>query len=178
MENKELEKDVVDNTEVVNDQPVKEEDSKVEATKVETAPATKEKKAKKNKEEEKENWFLKVLKEEHKWETYLLGLSSCLAIGLGVLILTGGLQIKPGTPVLSDYTTLVGWVFTGFGVFGFLLFIIPIFKPTKKELKQLSLPSKKLFLGNIARVFIFITILALIFVLYESVISAILGKLV
>ncbi len=146
----------------------------------------KEKKVKKEKDpkknakgkKEEESWFIKVLKEEHKWETYLLGFISCVAIGIGALILTDVLVFKADTPVLSDYPHQVGWVFEIFGIIGFLLFIIPIFKPTTKEAKHLNLPTRTLFLTNVSRVFIFLTIMACIFMLYESVISAILGKFI
>lgn len=139
-------------------------------------PTPKIEKKKKEKKKEEESWFLKVLKEEHKWETYLLGFISCVAMGVGALILTDVVVFDPGTPVLSDYPTQVGWTFSIFGIVGFLLFIIPIFKPTKKEIVHLKLPTKNLFLGNVTRVFLFLTIMALVFMLYESVISAIVGK--
>lgn len=136
------------------------------------------KKAKKKKQTEEDSWFIKIFKEEHKWETYLLGFISCVAIGIGALILTDVLVFKADTPVLSDYPDVVGWVFEIFGIIGLLLFIIPIFRPTKKEIVHLTYPTKKLFLANVFRVFVFITFMALIFLLFESVISAILGKIV
>lgn len=135
----------------------------------------KSEKKKKEKNKEPESWFIKVLKEEHKWETYLLGFISCFAIGIGALILSGALVFKSGTPVFSEYSNIVGWVFVTFGSLGFLLFIIPIFRPTRKELKHLSLPSKGLFLGNVVRVFLFLIIMASIFLLYDAVISAVRG---
>ncbi len=158
----------------INEEVVQEEVQSVTTSK----PAEKvEKKKKSPKKKEEDSWFIKVLKEEHKWETYLLGFISCVAMGIGALILTDVLVFKPGTPVLSDYPTQIGWIFEIFGIIGFLLFIIPIFKPTKKEIVHLHLPSKKIFGGNVTRVFLFLTIMALVFMLYESVISAILGKL-
>ncbi len=142
----------------------------------ETVKVTKKEKKNKSKDEP-QSWFMKVLKEEHKWETYLLGFVSCFAMGLGALILSGVLVFKDGTVLFSDYANVVGWVFVVFGLVGFLLFIIPIFKPTRKEIKHLSLPSKNLFLGNVVRVFIFLIIMASVFMLYDAVISAIKGAL-
>ncbi|MFI3329689.1 MAG: hypothetical protein R3Y05_04255 [bacterium] len=159
----------------INEEVVKEEVEAVTTSK----PVEKVEKKKKNtdKKKEEESWFVKILKEEHKWETYLLGFISCVAMGIGTLFLTDALTFKAGTPILSEYPYHVGWVFVVFGVIGFLLFIIPIFKPTKKEIVHLNYPTKKLFGGNVTRVFLFLTIMALIFMLYESVISAILGKI-
>ncbi len=136
-----------------------------------------EAKNKKNKNDKEEvNWFVKVLKEEYKWETYLLGVISCFAIGVGALFLSNAIEFKYGW--LYEYQTLIGWFFEIVGIFGFLLFIIPIFKPTKSEIKMLTLPTKNSFITNVIRVFTFIIILALILVLFESVLSAILGKIV
>ncbi|MFI3252086.1 MAG: hypothetical protein R3Y60_02980 [bacterium] len=155
------------NEEVTNEEVVNEE--------VTTTKAVEPKKNNKKKKDEPENWFIKVLKEEHKWETYLLGFISCVAMGIGALVLSDVLVFKDNTPVLGEYSTVVGWVFVAFGLIGFLLFIIPIFKPTKKEIKHLSLPSKGVFGGNVARVFIFLIFMASVFLLYDAVISAVLG---
>ncbi len=158
--------EVVEETkETVNDSPKTEEKPK------------EKKKPKDNKSPEVESWFIKVLKEEHKWETYLLGFISCFAMGIGALILSGVLVFKDGAPVFSTYADAIGWIFVAFGLLGFILFIIPIFRPTRKELKHLSLPSKNLFLGNVTRVFLFLIIMVSVFLLYDSVISAVRGVL-
>lgn len=144
----------------------------------EKAEKKKEKKEKKSKKtKEQDSWFMKILKEEHKWETYLLGFISCFAMGVGALILSGEVKFDDNTPVFADYAVLAGWLFVGFGMLGFLLFIIPIFKPTRKEIKHLSYPNRSLFGANICRVFTFLIIMALVFLLYEAVLSAVKGIL-
>ncbi len=129
------------------------------------------------KEEEKESLILKYLKEEHKWETYLLGFLSCLSIALGALILTDVLVVNANTWIIGDYPDVFGWVIEVIGIIGLILFIVPIFKPSAKEIKELTPPTRQLFFGNVVRVFLFITILALVFMLYEAFISAVLGKI-
>ena len=79
------------------------------------------------------------------------------------------------TPLIGNYPKLFAWIITIVGAIGLILFAIPLFKPAVPELKKLSWPTWRVFLANSTRVFIFIIVLAGVFLLYEAFISAFLG---
>lgn len=118
---------------------------------------------------------VEILTTEYKWETYLLGFLSVVAITLGLLIFSNVLTVSETTPLIGNYPKLFAWIITIVGAIGLILFAIPLFKPAVPELKKLSWPTWRVFVANSTRVFIFIIILAGVFLLYEAFISAFLG---
>lgn len=128
----------------------------------------------KNKEVQKSK-VVEILTTEYKWETYLLGFLSTVAIALGLLIFANVLTVSENTPLIGNYPKLFAWIITIVGAIGLILFAIPLFKPAVPELKKLSWPTWRVFLANSTRVFIFIIVLAGVFLLYEAFISAFLG---
>ena len=129
----------------------------------------------KNSNEIKPSKIKEILTTEYKWETYLLGVLSVFAIALGLLIFTGVLTVNESTPVIGGNGVLFAWIITIVGAVGFVLFAIPLFKPAVPELKKLTFPTFKVFVANATRVFIFMIVLALIFLLYDAFITAFLG---
>ena len=129
----------------------------------------------KNSNEIKPSKIKEILTTEYKWETYLLGVLSLVAIALGLLIFTEVLTVNEGTPVIGNYPTLFAWIITIVGATGFILFAIPLFKPAVPELRKLTFPTFRVFVANATRVFIFIIVIALMFLLYESFVGALLG---
>lgn len=127
--------------------------------------------------EAKPSKIREILSTEYKWETYLLGFLSIVAIALGLLIFTKVLTVNDNTPIIGNYPNLFAWIITIVGAIGLILFAIPIFKPAVPELKKLSWPTWRQFLADTTRVFIFIILFALLFMLYESFISAFLAKI-
>ena len=119
--------------------------------------------------------IVEILTTEYKWETYLLGFLSTVAIALGLLIFANVLTVSESTPLIGNYPKLFAWIITIVGAIGLVLFAIPLFKPAVPELKKLSWPTWRVFLANSTRVFIFIILLAGVFLLYETFISAFLG---
>ena len=128
----------------------------------------------KNKELQKSK-VVEILTTEYKWETYLLGFLSVVAITLGLLIFSNVLTVSETTPLIGNYPKLFAWIITIVGAIGLILFAIPLFKPAVPELKKLSWPTWRVFVANSTRVFIFIIVLAGVFLLYEAFISAFLG---
>ena len=128
----------------------------------------------KNKEVQKSK-VVEILTTEYKWETYLLGFLSVVAIALGLLIFANVLTVSESTPLIGNYPKLFAWIITIVGAIGLILFAIPLFKPAVPELKKLTWPTWRVFLANSTRVFIFIIVLAGVFLLYEAFISAFLG---
>ena len=118
---------------------------------------------------------VEILTTEYKWETYLLGFLSVVAIALGLLIFANVLTVSETTPLIGNYPKLFAWIITIVGAIGLILFAIPLFKPAGPELKKLTWPTWRVFVANSTRVFIFIIVLAGVFLLYEAFISAFLG---
>ena len=118
---------------------------------------------------------VEILTTEYKWETYLLGFLSTVAIALGLLIFADVLTVSETTPLIGNYPNLFAWIITIVGAIGLILFAIPLFKPAAPELKKLTWPTWRVFVANSTRVFIFIIVLAGVFLLYEAFISAFLG---
>ena len=131
----------------------------------------------KNVKEVKQSKIKEILSTEYKWETYLLGFLSLVAIALGLLIFSKILTVNEGTAVIGRYPKLFAWVITIVGGVGFILFAIPLFKPAIPEMKKLSFPTKKVFLANTVRVFIFIIVIAGLFMLFEAFFLALFEKL-
>ena len=131
----------------------------------------------KDSNEIKKSKIAEILTTEYKWETYLLGFLSLVAIAIGLLIFYQILTVNPNTPLIGSSPKLFAWVITVVGAVGLILFAIPLFKPAIPELKKLSFPTFRVFVANATRVFIFIIVVALIFLLYEAFISAFLAKI-
>ena len=127
--------------------------------------------------EVKQSKLMEIISKEYKWETYLLGFLSIVAIALGLLIFADVLTVNADTPVIGNIPNLFAWIITIVGVIGLILFAIPIFKPAVPELKKLSWPTWRVFVANTTRVFIFLIVMSLMFLLFESFISAGLSKL-
>ena len=130
---------------------------------------------KEKKQELQKSKVVEILTTEYKWETYLLGFLSTVAIALGLLIFANVLTVSENTPLIGNYPKLFAWIITIVGAIGLILFAIPLFKPAVPELKKLSWPTWRVFVANSTRVFIFIIVLAGVFLLYEAFISAFLG---
>lgn len=129
----------------------------------------------KNVKEVKQSKIKEILTTEYKWETYLLGFLSLVALALGLLIFSKIITVNEGTPIIGNYPKLFAWIITVVGSIGFILFAIPLFKPAMPELKKLSFPSTRVFLANATRVFIFILVIAGFFMLFEAFIGSFFG---
>lgn len=127
----------------------------------------------KNKSAEKKSRIWEILAKDYKWESYLFFAVSLLVLTLGILILTGVLTIKESFPVIGKYPKVFSWIMVGFSSFGLLYSLFPFFKPAWPEIKKVSWPSRKTFLGDSIRVFMFLIIFALLFVLYDFFITEI-----
>ncbi len=159
-------------TEEVQEQEVVEETSEKE--KIEEKVTTQIKK-KRDKEENKPSRILEYLKTEHKWENYLFLVISLVVLMLGVLILTGVLVVREDFPLIGKNATVYGWVLVVVAGLGTLYALFPFYKPCFPEFKKITWLKGMKLLGDIVRVFLFITIFTLLFLLYDSFISQILG---
>ncbi len=132
-------------------------------------------KKKRAKEDNKPSRILEYLKTEHKWENYVFLTVSVIVLMLGVLILTGVLVVKNDFPVIGQNATAYGWVLVVVATLGTLYALFPFYKPCFPEFKKISWLKGMKLVGDIVRVFLFIIIFTLLFLLYDSFISQILG---
>lgn len=127
--------------------------------------------AKQQLEKPKTSKVLEILKKEYPFERVLLGVLGALVIILGVyLIEEEVLEIR-----LTDW-----WIFNTatkrlifsivviiVGAVSFFMAIWPFFVPSFAEMKKVSWPNKTTIMNHSARVFGFILILSLFFVLVD-----------
>ncbi len=125
------------------------------------------------KKEEKVSKVLKILKTEYPFEGLLLGVLGALVMVLGIYILEGDvLRIT-----MTDF-----WLFntpTKINIFSVVVIIIgaaalivalaPFFIPGLSEMRRVSWPNKKTMGNHTARVFGFVIILGIMFVLYDLI---------
>lgn len=141
-----------------------------------------EKKIKKQIEKNKEKFegrsrILEYLRTEHKWENYLFVVVSLVTLLLGALMLSGGLVVKDNFPVIGKYPDAFAWTLVIISGIGVIYAIFPFFKPALPEFKKISWLSGMKFVGNAIRVFLFLIIFALLFLLYDSFITQILARI-
>lgn len=120
------------------------------------------------------NRIAEYLKTEHKWENYLFVVVSIITLLLGGLMLSGSLVVKDNFPLLGDYPDVFAWALVIIGAVGTIYALYPFYKPAFPEFKKISWLSMPKFLGNIIRVFLFLIIFTLLFLLYDSFITEIL----
>ena len=122
-------------------------------------------------EEVKKNKVLEILRKEYPFEKIMLG-----ALGLIVLIL--GIYLVQGEVLEIKYTDL--WIFnsplkiTIFSIFvivigtvSFLLAVWPFFVPSISEMKKVSWPNKETIMNHSTRVFGFIILIGLFFLVID-----------
>lgn len=124
----------------------------------------------------KKSRIMEYIKSTHKWENYLFLALSVLVLLLGCLILTGALVIKKDIPLIGSNPTVFAWVLVSLAILFTIYALFPFYKPALPELKKISwLPFRK-FVGNAFRVLLFLTIFALLFLLYDAFITQILAR--
>ena len=110
---------------------------------------------------------MSVLSKEYKYENLILAFLAVFAIVLGALIVNGTLVIGKDYFLIGSYPKVFAWVLIGLGAISLLLVVLPFYKPSFDEAKHIKGLKKSEFLVNIARVLIFIFILAGFFFLCD-----------
>lgn len=121
--------------------------------------------------EDKESRVLKVLSTEYKWENALFIFLSIVVLLLGILILDGTLTVRENFFLIGSIPKPFAITLIVVASLGFVYGLYPIYKPSFPEFKKITWPTGNLFLRNTIRTFIFIIILALMFLLYDTVIT-------
>lgn len=132
--------------------------------------AIKEKKEQKSK-------LVEILTKEYRWENYLFGAISILVLALGLLIVTGALTINANAWLIGGFPIVFGWILITLGAVTVLYAIFPFFKSAFPELRKISWLKGRKYLGNTIRVFTFLIIFALLFLLYDMFITEVLAAI-
>lgn len=128
--------------------------------------------------EEKKKSLRSVLEKEYKYEGLLLLVLGIIVTVLGVLIHLGvtskgaeGLVINENFYFIGEYPKLFAWILIILGAAAIILSIYPYYKPSIKEMKRITWPSKKEMLSNTLIVIAFIFIVALLFLGYDAILN-------
>lgn len=132
----------------------------------------------KEKKEEQTSRILEYLKAEHKWENYLFMFLSIALIILGVFMLNGTLNVKSTVPVIGSFPKAFAIIITVIGSLSLIYAVYHFFKSAFPELKKITLPGWSLFIGNTLKVFTFLIIFTLLYLMYDVLVSEIIGGLI
>ena len=110
------------------------------------------------------------------WKIYLIPIFEYILM-LGVLILTGTITINSNAVLIGSIPTIFAWLLVVFGGLALIYAVYPFFKPAFPEIKRVTWLKGKKYFADILRVFIFIVILALLFLLYQYFITEALAKI-
>ncbi len=131
----------------------------------------------KEKQVEKKSKLLEILSKDYRWENYVFFIISLLVLVLGTLILTNTITINEDAFLIGPIANIFAWLMVAFGGLALIYAVYPFFKPAFPEIKRVTWLKGLKYFGNVLRVFIFVIILALLFVLYDYFITAALGKI-
>ena len=124
--------------------------------------------AKVEKAGEKRNRVAEFILTEHKFENYLLLFLGIFAIELGAILLTNFLTINDGKTVFA-------WVLVGLGAVSVILVAFGFYRPSFDEIKNITGLKKKEFFWNVVKVVCFSVVIALFFVLCNTLIQLVIG---
>jgi preprotein translocase subunit SecE len=128
------------------------------------------------KDEDKKSRILEILQTDYKWETYLFIALSIIVTVIGVLLLTGTLTISSQAPVIGSFPKVFSILLVVFGGLGLVYGLFPFAQYAWPELKKVTWPTKKVFIGNTIKVFTFLIIFTLVYLMYDVVISEFLAR--
>ena len=127
--------------------------------------------AKRDLPEVKPNKIMEILRKEYPFERILLGVLGALVIILGVYLVEGDvLQIRLTSWWIFNTAlkrTIFAVIIILIGTVSFFMAIWPFFVPSFSEMRKVTWPSRSTILNHSARVFGFIILLSLFFVLID-----------
>lgn len=131
----------------------------------------------KQKVENKKSKLGEILSKEYKWEIYVYLFISIASVLIGVLFLNGTLTISRTIPFIGTIAPAIPWILLVLGGFLFIYSAYPFFKPALPEIKKVTWLKGKQYLGNVIRVFSFLIVFALLFLLYDMFITELLARI-
>ncbi len=125
----------------------------------------------KEKQEESRSRLMEYLATEHKWENYLFVFLSIAVLILGVFLLNGTLEIKSTVPVIGSFPTAFAVIVTVVASLSLVYALYPFVKVAFPEFKKITWPTMPLFVGNTIKVFVFLIIFTLLYLMYDVLVS-------
>lgn len=129
----------------------------------------------KEKKEESRSRVLEYIMTEHKWENYVFMFLSIAVLILGVFILNGTITVKSTVPLIGSFPTAFAIVIVVISALSLIYAIYPFAKSAFPELKKITWPNKALFIGNTIKVFVFLIIFTLLYLMYDVLVSELLS---
>jgi hypothetical protein len=123
----------------------------------------------------KPNRIMEILTTEYKGESLLLVLISIVIMVVSSYIIIGTLVINPTFPVIGRFPLLSTIIFMVSGAVGLILGSWPLFKPSVVEIKRLTPPTKATYFDHMVKVFTFILVFLVVFIVFDSMITATFG---
>lgn len=131
----------------------------------------------KEKKVEKKSKLMEILTKDYPWENYVFFTISLLVLILGLLILTGALTISSDAWLIGGFPKVFAWILVVVGALTIIYAVYPFFKPAFPEIKKVSWLKGRKYFGNVVRVFMFIIVFALLFLLYDMFITRVLAEI-
>lgn len=123
--------------------------------------------------------LLEVLTTEYRWENLILGIVAIFAAAVSVMILDGTLKIAASFPILGEGNN--GTIFAAcllvVSLLGIILVIFPYLYSAFPEIRKIEWARGKGYLDSATRTFVFIIILAMTLLMYDLIITKIVGVL-
>lgn len=129
------------------------------------------------KEGQERSRLMEVLQSESKvWNYFILVLSIALII-LAVFLFNGTLEIKSTIPIIGSFPKTFTWIIMVIGVVSLVYAIFPFAQSAFPELKNVTWPTKKLFLINCLKVFSFLVVFTLLYLMYDILVSELISNI-
>lgn len=125
----------------------------------------------KEKQEESRSRLWEYVSTEHKWENFLFVFLSVAVLILGVFLLNGTLEIKSTVPVIGSFPTTFAVIVTVVASLSLVYALYPFAKVAFPELKKITWPTMPLFISNTIKVFVFLIIFTLLYLMYDVLVS-------
>ena len=129
-------------------------------------------------EEKKKTGLKSILEKEYKYEGLLLLFLGIIVVVLGVLIRIGistdgasGLVINENFYFIGEYPSAFSWILIVLGALAIIFAIWPYYKPSVKEMKRITWPSKKYVIKNTLTVVVYVAIIAALFVGFDALLN-------
>lgn len=132
----------------------------------------------KKRDQDKGSKLLDVLKTEYKWENVVLAILASLALAFSLMIINGTLSVRPGFPIIGSYPMIFAWILFSISVIGILLVIAPFFVQALPEVRRISWANWATSVDAVIKVFIFVLILAFLFLGFDYLIKLVIGNLI
>lgn len=126
---------------------------------------------------EKKSRVLEYLQTEHKWETYLFIFLSLALMVLAIFILNGTLGVDTKVPVISSFPKTFAIIILVIASASLIYAVYPFFKNSWPEVKKVTLPGWVLFLGNVLKVFTFLAVFTVLYLMYDVLVTELISGL-